>query len=68
MAMGTSMKKKFLNCDQQEEPDEGRLSRPVLWEGRGAIPPPDPIMGNGRTAEQPQTDTKPNYTKNDNKF
>jgi hypothetical protein len=43
--MGTAMKKKFLNCDQQEEPDEGRLSRPVLWEGRGAIPSPDPISG-----------------------
>ena len=26
-----------------EEPYEGRLSRTVLWEGRGEIPLPDPI-------------------------
>jgi hypothetical protein len=29
-----------------EEPCEGRLSRTVLWEGRGAIPLPDPIGSN----------------------
>jgi hypothetical protein len=40
------MRKKFLSCGyQQEEPDELRGSCPVLWEGGGAIPLPDPIMG-----------------------
>jgi hypothetical protein len=29
---------------EQEEPYEGRLSRTVLWEGRGEISPPDPII------------------------
>lgn len=29
-----------------EEPYEGRLSRTVLWEGRGGIPPPDSINCN----------------------
>jgi len=43
--MGTTIGNKFpISGHQQEEPDEGRLSRPVLWEGRGEIPPPDPIM------------------------
>ncbi len=30
---------------KQEEPCEGRLSRTVLWEGKGEIPPPGPIGG-----------------------
>jgi hypothetical protein len=45
--MGATIRKKikFLLCDhQQEEPDELRGSRPVPWEGGGAIPLPDPIM------------------------
>jgi hypothetical protein len=29
---------------KHEEPDEGRLSRPVLWERRGEIPLRDPII------------------------
>jgi len=44
--MGATIRKKikFLLCDhQQEEPDELRGSRPVPWEGGGAIPLPDPI-------------------------
>ena len=31
---------------EYEEPDESRVSRPVLWEGRGEIPRPDPIRRN----------------------
>jgi hypothetical protein len=45
--MGATIRKKikFLLCDhQQEEPDELRGSRPVPWEGGGAIPLPDPIV------------------------
>lgn len=35
------------NSDKEhEEPCEGRLSRTVLWEGRGEIPLPDPIGRN----------------------
>jgi hypothetical protein len=47
--MGATIRKKikFLLCDhQQEEPDELRGSRPVPWEGGGAIPLPDPITSN----------------------
>jgi len=34
---------------QYEEPYEGRLSRTVLWEGKGAIPLLDPISGKAGT-------------------
>jgi hypothetical protein len=50
--MGATIRKKikFLLCDhQQEEPDELRGSRPVPWEGGGAIPLPDPISGQANT-------------------
>jgi hypothetical protein len=41
---GYNQKVVSLPCDyQQEEPDELRGSRPVLWEGGGAIPLPDSI-------------------------
>ncbi|MFO0361945.1 MAG: hypothetical protein ACK500_08960, partial [Flavobacteriales bacterium] len=35
----------LVSDNEHEEPCEGRLSRTVLWEGRGEIPLPDPIMG-----------------------
>lgn len=39
------------NSDKEhEEPCEGRLSRTVLWEGRGEIPLPDPIVANFKKA------------------
>ena len=38
------MKKKIACVTELEEPYEGRLSRTVLWEGRGEIPLPDPIV------------------------
>ena len=34
---------------EHEEPNEGRLSRTVLWEGGGEIPLPDLITGNAMT-------------------
>jgi len=39
------MKFYYFSDEEQEEPCEGRLSSTVLWEGRGEIPPPDPIIG-----------------------
>jgi len=43
-----AMKKKKIACvTELEEPYEGRLSRTVLWEGKGEIPLSDPISGKG---------------------
>ena len=64
LEMGATIRKKikFLLCDhQQEEPDELRGSRPVPWEGGGAIPLPDPIGGN-RPAQNDEENLK-NKTK-----
>ena len=48
LEIGTTMKFYYFSDDEQEEPCEGRLSSTVLWEGRGEILLPDPIIANGR--------------------
>ncbi|MFN9110414.1 MAG: hypothetical protein ACK5XN_10135, partial [Bacteroidota bacterium] len=40
----------YISSDEEhEEPCEMRVSRTVLWEGRGEIPLPDPIMCHNKT-------------------
>ena len=36
----------FVSDFRHEEPCEARVSRTVLWEGRGETSPPDPIVAN----------------------
>lgn len=38
----------FVSDFKHEEPCEARVSRTVLWEGRGETPLPDPIMAYGK--------------------
>lgn len=44
---------------EHEEPDESRGSRPVLWEGRGEIPLPDPITALTELFLELKTDQTP---------
>jgi len=49
----------FEVTEQHEEPCEGRLSRTVLWEGRGETPLLDPIMPHEGRNDQPSKRKSP---------
>jgi hypothetical protein len=56
LVIGMSINMQIFVTEQHEEPCEGRLSRTVLWEGKGEIPLPDPISGHCTATLQPPRD------------